>query len=243
MPSTGVGWSCDDCSCWRRSFLFTIILLLCPSTIRSFRPSPSSSPPSPHRRLGPVSSLLQQDDAAFPYPPGVGSVSGRGRKLLVVGTAHTPSRQQQAEVAAVIADARPDVVLVELDAERLELLLADAAQQRTNGRAAPTYGAELFEAVAAAKRQGIPVLLGDAKKPLAAVLNLSRQQDPWQFVDLRRIQRGARLLFDLPADNDGEDAASSSAAARTGGGSAAVVLKELDVARWVGRSVGRQVGR
>ena len=99
------------------------------------------------------------------YPPGVGCVSDpSGRKVIVIGTAHTPARQQQEEVAILIEDSKPDVVVVELDQERMELLQADVALQRTKGRRAPRYGAELAEAVAAAKRLGVPVLLGDSKK-------------------------------------------------------------------------------
>ena len=80
-------------------------------------------------------------------PPGwTGYVRNTDRNLVVIGTVHTPSKQQRVEVAELIAATRPDIVVVELDAERLELLLN---KQQNQGEML-AYGAELAEAVAAA---------------------------------------------------------------------------------------------
>ena len=54
--------------------------------------------------------------------PCVGLVASPTRELLVVGTAHTPCRSG-AEATAVITAAKPDVVVIELDQERLERLI------------------------------------------------------------------------------------------------------------------------
>ena len=70
--------------------------------------------------------------------PCVGRVSSATRTLSVIGTVHTPSRQQLREVAQLIRSTRPDVVLVELDQPRLEQLLK---QQR---RAGPLGGPPSF---------------------------------------------------------------------------------------------------
>jgi len=61
---------------------------------------------------------------------------------------HTPSALQSAEVAAVIAELRPDVVLIELDQERL-LLLAE------RGGADSRYGAELAVAAQASRGEAV----------------------------------------------------------------------------------------
>ena len=76
--------------------------------------------------------------------PQVGRVSSATRTLSVIGTVHTPSRQQLSEVAQLIQNTRPDVVLVELDQPRLEQLLK---QQQLAGPLAgpPTLGAEALE--------------------------------------------------------------------------------------------------
>ena len=114
--------------------------------------------------------------------PAVGSVSSATRTLTVIGTVHTPSAVQRAEVRAVIDAAQPDAVVVELDAERLETLW-DRSRDAT-----PAYGAELAEAVRSARARGALVVLGDAIKPVRAVVEAA------PFLDLERIARGARLL-------------------------------------------------
>ena len=114
--------------------------------------------------------------------PCVGSVSSATRTLRVIGTVHTPSRQQLGEVAQLIRSTRPDVVLVELDQPRLERLLE---QQQVGGQ--PTLGAELAEAVAVAAACDIPVVLGDAVLPLDGL---------WRgrpFIDGARLRRASRL--------------------------------------------------
>ena len=65
------------------------------------------------RTLGARPSLKQ------PALPCVGLAASSTRELIVVGTAHTPCRSA-AEVSSVILTAKPDVVIVELDQERLE---------------------------------------------------------------------------------------------------------------------------
>ena len=52
----------------------------------------------------------------------VGEVSTPVGSVVVVGTVHTPC-QSAAEVRRVIAACKPDAVVVELDQERLDLLL------------------------------------------------------------------------------------------------------------------------
>lgn len=98
---------------------------------------------------------LQSPAAGMPC---VGRVSRGARELLVVGTVHTPSSQQRAEVASLIRSSKPDVVVVELDQERYDQLLSEVERL---GKP-PPYGAELAEAVHAAKSCGAAVMLGDA---------------------------------------------------------------------------------
>ncbi|KAH8048238.1 hypothetical protein JL722_12642 [Aureococcus anophagefferens] len=111
--------------------------------------------------------------------PAVGSVSSATRTLTVIGTVHTPSAVQRAEVRAVIDAAQPDAVVVELDAERLETLW-DRSRDAT-----PAYGAELAEAVRSARVRSSSS--ATRSSPRAAV-------EAAPFLDLERIARGARLL-------------------------------------------------
>ena len=118
--------------------------------------------------------------------PCVGRVSSATRTLSVIGTVHTPSRQQLREVAQLIRSTRPDVVLVELDQPRLEQLLKQQHRAGPLG-GPPTLGAELAEAVAVAAACDTPVVLGDAVLPLDAL---------WRdrpFLDAPRLWRAARL--------------------------------------------------
>ena len=98
---------------------------------------------------------------AFALAPSVGTVVKGNRKITVIGTAHTPSRRQREEVEALIAEVKPDAVLVELDAERLEFAWNQPEE---------AYGGELAAAVRAARRIDAPVVLGDACRPLPAVV-------------------------------------------------------------------------
>ena len=114
--------------------------------------------------------------------PCVGRVSSATRTLRVLGTVHTPSRQQLSEVAQLIQITQPDVVLVELDQPRLDQLLK---QQQLAGPL--TLGAELAEAVVVATACDIPVILGDALLPLDAL---------WRdrpFIDAPRLWHASRL--------------------------------------------------
>ena len=115
--------------------------------------------------------------------PSVGVVQKGNRKITVIGTAHTPSRRQREEVEALIAEVKPDAVLVELDAERLEF----AWQQPEEA-----YGGELAAAVRAARRIDAPVVLGDACRPLPAVVEARPLFDP------ERTRRAWRLLVRKP---------------------------------------------
>ncbi|EOD33904.1 hypothetical protein EMIHUDRAFT_228967 [Emiliania huxleyi CCMP1516] len=83
--------------------------------------------------------------------PCVGLAATPSSELLVVGTAHTPC-QSAAEVEAVITAARPDVVVLELDPERLERLLLS-----TPGTAERRYGADFAAAAKAARDIGVPM--------------------------------------------------------------------------------------
>ena len=120
---------------------------------------------------------------ALALAPSVGVVQKGNRKITVIGTAHTPSRRQREEVEALIAEVKPDAVLVELDAERLEF----AWQQPEEA-----YGGELAAAVRAARRIDAPVVLGDACRPLPAVVEART------LFDLERTRRAWRLLVTKP---------------------------------------------
>ena len=120
---------------------------------------------------------------ALALAPSVGVVQKGNRKITVIGTAHTPSRRQREEVEALIAEVKPDAVLVELDAERLEF----AWQQPEEA-----YGGELAAAVRAARRIDAPVVLGDACRPLPAVVEAR------PLFDLERTRRAWRLLVRKP---------------------------------------------
>ena len=115
--------------------------------------------------------------------PSVGVVQKGNRKITVIGTAHTPSRRQREEVEALIAEVKPDAVLVELDAERLEFAWNQPEE---------AYGGELAAAVRAARRIDAPVVLGDACRPLPAVVEAR------PLFDLERTRRAWRLLVKKP---------------------------------------------
>ena len=114
--------------------------------------------------------------------PCVGLAATPARELLVVGTAHTPCRSA-AEVSAVIASAKPDVVVLELDQERLERLLRDSGERR--------YGADFAAAAEAATRLGVPIILGDVK----ARQTVASLRAFGPIADGRRLLRAARLTF------------------------------------------------
>ena len=127
--------------------------------------------------------VLATSLAVTALAPSVGVVQKGNRKITVIGTAHTPSRRQREEVEALIAEVKPDAVLVELDAERLEF----AWQQPEEA-----YGGELAAAVRAARRIDAPVVLGDACRPLPAVVEAR------PLFDLERTRRAWRLLVNKP---------------------------------------------
>jgi len=117
--------------------------------------------------------------------PCVGLAATPSSELLVVGTAHTPC-QSAAEVEAVITAARPDVVVLELDPERLERLLLSAP-----GTAERRYGADFAAAAKAARDIGVPMVLGDVKaRDTAAAL---RAAGP--LADTGRVRRALSLAL------------------------------------------------
>lgn len=125
-------------------------------------------------------------DAAL-APDDVEVVLVRGRRIVLVGTAHV-SRESVEVVRRVIAEESPDRVCVELDPQRYEVLterkkweaadlrevirkrqlatllvhmLLSSYQKRIGGRLGVVPGSELLEAVRAAEARGIPVELCD----------------------------------------------------------------------------------
>ena len=66
--------------------------------------------------------LLLPTSSSGSLPRCVGKVTSPSGTVVVVGTAHTPCRSE-AEVDEVISTLKPDAVLLELDQERLDLLL------------------------------------------------------------------------------------------------------------------------
>jgi hypothetical protein len=130
---------------------------------------------------------------ALPRPtlPCVGLVASSTRELYVVGTAHTPCRSA-AEVEATVQAIRPDVVVVELDQERLERLMRTPADEELR------YGADFAAAAAAAVRVGAPVVLGDARaRDTAASLRA-----PGPIADPARLWRATRVALGLKRGGD-----------------------------------------
>jgi hypothetical protein len=132
--------------------------------------------------------------------PCVGTVASGSRELLVIGTAHTPCRSS-AEVSALIAQSRPDVVIIELDQERLECLLR--TDEQGNGEQL-RYGADFAAAVRGAAELGVPIVLGDAKaRDLVARLRaagaVADGERLWRAVQLAlkggRITDGVRASY------------------------------------------------
>ncbi|KAL1508388.1 hypothetical protein AB1Y20_004498 [Prymnesium parvum] len=124
-------------------------------------------------------------------PTCVGRVAREERELLVIGTVHTPSAQQLEEVKSTIRAVRPDAVVLELDQERLEILLRDAREN---------YAAEFAASFqVAAMECGALVMLGDLKGR-DFLPSLIRPQLP--LADYRRvalaIRRAIRWLPDSP---------------------------------------------
>jgi inorganic pyrophosphatase/exopolyphosphatase len=94
----------------------------------------------------------QPQISRFNTLPCVGTVASGSRELLVIGTAHTPCRSS-AEVSALIAQSRPDVVIIELDQERLECLLR--TDEQGSGEQL-RYGADFAAAVRGAAE--VPII-------------------------------------------------------------------------------------
>lgn len=117
--------------------------------------------------------------------PCVGTVASGSRELLVIGTAHTPCRSS-AEVSALIAQSRPDVVIIELDQERLECLLRTDEQGEQL-----RYGADFAAAVRGAAELGVPIVLGDAStRDLVARLRAAGA-----VADGERLRRAVQLAL------------------------------------------------
>ena len=119
--------------------------------------------------------------------PDVHSITYKEKKILLVGTAHI-SKHSAELVAQVIRGENPDVVCVELDAQRLEALsnqkrwenldlktiikkkqlstlliniLLSSYQKKLGSKLGVTPGLELYEATKVAKELNIPIELGD----------------------------------------------------------------------------------
>ena len=120
--------------------------------------------------------------ARAPLPPCVGRIVTPASEIFVAGVVHTPSSKQQAELKALIAKVQPDVVLLELDQQRLDTLLSTPTT---------SYGAELATAATAAADCGSVVLLGDvrARDSMAALRAPGLPASP------RRLIAGARLAL------------------------------------------------
>lgn len=118
-------------------------------------------------------------------PPCVGRVVNvsRNQECLVFGVVHTPSARQQSELRRFISDVAPDVVLLELDQQRLNTLLESGPSI--------FYGAELATAASVAWESGSIVLLGDVRTrdSFAALLKTG------QLIDPVRLRAGARLAL------------------------------------------------
>ena len=69
-----------------------------------------------------LSGVLAADWPSNLRLPCVGRLSSPLGRVVVVGTAHTPC-QSEAEVSHVISTLKPEMVVLELDQERLDLLL------------------------------------------------------------------------------------------------------------------------
>ena len=113
----------------------------------------------------------------------VGLAASDSRELVVVGTAHTPCRSA-AEVEKVISSAKPDVVVLELDQERLERLLCESPADRK-------YGADFAAAAYAATAIGAPIILGDVK----ARTTVASLRALGPLADVNRVWRAIRLAF------------------------------------------------
>ena len=124
------------------------------------------------------------------------------RELLVCGTAHTPCRSA-AEVSAVIRSTKPDVVVLELDQERLERLL----RGRYASSAERQYGEDFAAAVEAADAVDAPIILGDAK----ARDTLAALRAPGPVADGARISRAVQLA--LRPIGDGIDSSTAATVA------------------------------
>jgi hypothetical protein len=131
------------------------------------------------------------------------------REFYVVGTVHTPGSASADEVRSVIERVRPEAVVLELDQERFDGVLAtfmrdeddDAARTQsqdsasTSGMSLPYalassargYGADFVAGASAAEAIGALVVLGDAKaRSLPDELRARVTDDP---LDLSRLAR------------------------------------------------------
>jgi len=111
----------------------------------------------------------------------VGCVAGPSGTVVVIGTAHTPCKSE-AEVREVISRLKPDAVILELDQERLDLLLEG------RGGLGGGYGDEFAAAARAAEEAGVPVVLGDAR-----IRDIRNQLLRVWRPDAARLLRAARL--------------------------------------------------
>ena len=142
---------------------------------------------------------------------------GVAREFYVVGTTHTPGSASADEVRSVIERVKPDAVVLELDQERFDGVLAtfmrdedeDAMRRRRSSSPSPSsstagtfaplslpyalvssargYGADFVAGAAAAEAIGALVVLGDAKARSLPDELRARMTD--DPADLRRVLR------------------------------------------------------
>ena len=93
--------------------------------------------------------------------PSVGVVQEGNRKITVIGTAHTPSRQQREEVEALIAE-KPDAVLVELGRRVRVCMAATGGGLRRRARSRCARGATNRRACGAGRR--VPPTAGSRRR-------------------------------------------------------------------------------
>jgi pheromone shutdown protein TraB len=157
-----------------------MLLLMRLQQVRSQRPRPLLQPAARMPRVSSAPTMVVTPSELLELGLDcVGCVAGPSGTVVVVGTAHTPCKSE-AEVCEVISILQPDAVILELDQERLDLLL--------EGRGASGYGDEFAAAARAADEAGVPVILGDAR--IRDIRNqLLRVWKP----DAARLLRAARL--------------------------------------------------
>ncbi len=135
------------------------------------RASASTSAP-PSARRDPAAAPAPTATTTSTLPACVAALTrvdarGRRHEFYVVGTVHTPGSASAAEVRAVVETVRPDAVVLELDQERLDAIVATdlalALATSTSSTRGASYGADFLAGASAAESARALVVLGDAK--------------------------------------------------------------------------------